>query len=488
MAHRPDSLGGGRRGPIPRPWLASQQHYPYPPPGHPYYAPHLMPGPVGGAPPSRPVDILDKPEWRVGGSLSSFTTESDSSVSDSEEEVEGRNERFNTFDHADLRRQKEVFQRPSIATADPVVGKPPMISNRSRSAGLPPMNPHSSYMMTPPHAPPARNRMDTSDTGFTGFSGTTTTSRHRRRQQFQFSSQSIEQIVRKTAANDEKKVAPPPYVMCQSGGSPMYDSGTFSSWDDSSACLTPQEVSHKKTFSFDSDYTPGYPPSPYDAQPWGKATENIPSRDRPPKAGGRTRRRRSAKAKQSSKPAKKSTAPSESIYLRKDLRLDSMAEGTVVVSGWVAASVGSDKLTPRLFRGEQDLEARDLHYLQIVDVTSTGVGARVFLYSSQGNIQHAFPLQSDWMCQSSEITSRIGRCVTLKSRSSPTSVIASILPVSLDDNFFNNGTLVPPKKFAQMSDRLFVSGKGKVYAPDEQHDAAMFIMFSLDALIKNTWR
>jgi hypothetical protein len=37
-----------------------------------------------------------------------------------------------------------------------------------------------------------------------------------------------------------------------------------------------------------------------------------------------------------------------------------------------------------------------------------------------------------------------------------------------------------------MHDKLFVSGKGKVYAPDEQLDAAMFIMFSLDALIKSS--
>jgi hypothetical protein len=171
----------------------------------------------------------------------------------------------------------------------------------------------------------------------------------------------------------------------------------------------------------------------------------------------------------------------DTVYLRKDEELDTTTEGNLVVSGWVAVSVGHS-LEERFRHGSKRIEAKDIFYLRIVDMYE---GAMIFLHNANDKDGHELRLRRDWMCESREISSRIGRCVNIRSRSNPMFSIANLLPVCLDDSFFRGRELVSPQQFAKQHDRLFVAGKGKVYAPDEQHDAAMYIMFSLDALIKN---
>jgi hypothetical protein len=166
-------------------------------------------------------------------------------------------------------------------------------------------------------------------------------------------------------------------------------------------------------------------------------------------------------------------------YLPKHQTLDTI-EGKTVLSGWIAASFGSDSLQDRLRQGAPVVRD-DIFYMRIVEQNGQ---ASIFLQKHDDRVEHTMLLQRDWVCSSLEISSRVGRCVVLRSSAGD---VVTLLPVSLDESFFPLGELVPAKKFIRIHDRLFVSGKGKVYAPDAQHDAATYILFSLDALIKSCW-
>ena len=107
--------------------------------------------------------------------------------------------------------------------------------------------------------------------------------------------------------------------------------------------------------------------------------------------------------------------------------------------------------------------------------------ASVDLYDPSGALVHQLVLKRDWGCSSREVTSRIGKMVFIES---PIFTILRLLPISLEDAFFNGETLISPKEFSRVQSMLFASGPGKVYAPDEQHDAATFLLFTLDALVK----
>lgn len=511
-----DPRSSSRRGPIPRPWLSEHPHYTPPsrmPTDYRYSTAMAYP----------PVDLLRKQEWKVSwaklpccfcwrtqdqnrqygggndrnkrhhndfapfpafpilrrnsssslisnpndvypssGSVSSFT-ESDTSHSDSEIIVV-RNE---TFDSEELRRPASP-PRASTPPPAPVTAKPPAITQRSRSTGLPPINPNSNASWTTP-----RPRFDTGD--YTGIhSGTTNTSRHRRLQQFEFSPKSMERIWQGKSIDD--KVVLPSYVLCQPETNRLHDSGYISALDDSDD-YAPGEKYYDGD-NDDEDY------SPYvQAHQRKSATEEKRRKaPRPPKASKRSNRR-------GQRPPPKLPPASEStmtpVYLRKNPTLDQATEGSLIVSGWVAASL-DNSLEDRLRYGTKGIEAKEILYLRILDAPN---GAVILLHSSSGEIQHELPLQRDWICESREISSRVGRCVSIRFRNT-TSPIANFLPVSLDDSFFRGDDLISEPQFRKAQDRLFAGGKGakgngKVYAPDEQLDAAMFILFSLDALIKN---
>lgn len=359
-----------------------------------------------------------------------------------------------------------------------------------------------------PQQPPARQRIDSGM-----YSGTTNSSRHRRQRQFQFSNKSMEQIWQGKAGEEQLSLPPLPSVVSlqHTHMATPHDSGYISALDDSEDWGAHD---HSMGSYYDGDYDDDDDdPKGEDNSPFaqlqqrkvarkGNATTERRRRkgggDRPPKAsssGGAVRQSKKASRddKTSSgnqngqRPPPKKPEPTTGmvpVYLPKELRLDNATEGNLVVSGWVAVSIGSS-LEERFHHGSKRIDAKDIMYLRIVDVFD---GAIIFLHKScEGNqIQHELHLRRDWMCSSREISSRIGRCVHIASRSNPAFCIADLLPVSLDESFFpEKKQLVSAQQFAKQHDRLFVAGKGKVYAPDEQHDAAMYIMFSLDALIKN---
>jgi hypothetical protein len=181
-----------------------------------------------------------------------------------------------------------------------------------------------------------------------------------------------------------------------------------------------------------------------------------------------------------SKGRKKKTKPTMStpVYLRKKDSLDDAITGHLVLSGWIAASLDNDTFESRLKAPSSKISIRNVHYMQIVE---ENMRASVILYNTAGNVARKLVLERDWRCESKEITSRIGKFITIRS---PLSTIVRLLPISLDDSFFNEDNMVPSKQFAQLQNKLFASGRGKAYAPDEQYDAATYILFSLDTLIK----
>ena len=274
----------------------------------------------------------------------------------------------------------------------------------------------------------------------------------------------------------DEKVVLPSYVLCQPDANRLQDSGYISALDDSDD-YGPGEKYYDGD-NDDEDY------SPYvQAHQRKSATEEKRRKaPRPPKVSKRSNRR-GPRPPPKLPPSESTMAP---VYLRKNPTLDQATEGSLIVSGWVAASL-DNSLEDRLRYGTKGIEAKEILYLRIVDAPN---GAIILLHSSTGAIQHELPLQRDWICESREISSRVGRCVNIRSRNTA-SPIANFLPVSLDDSFFRGDDLIPEPQFNKAQYRLFAGGKGgakgngKVYAPDEQLDAAMFILFSLDALIKN---
>jgi hypothetical protein len=358
------------------------------------------------------------------------------------------------------------------------------------------MNPNSNSSWATPQ-PPVRARMGSDFTGM--HSGTTNTSRHRRLHQYEFSQRSMNDIWQGKPV-DEKLVLPS-YVLCQAANtSAPNDSGYISALEDSEDWGTHHNDSYydgDNDDDFMDDLESNSRPSQLglglQPQKMASADRRRRNDERPPKASSAARRTRSRRNNKEVKnaqlpPPKKPSSnvgpPVVPVYLRKNPTLDNTTEGNLVVSGWVAFSLGS-LLEKRLRYDSKRVESKNILYLQIVDDEASG--ARMLLNSSNGTLVHELHLQRDWMCESREISSRIGRYVNIRSRQNPMSSIANLLPVSLDDAFFqgDDEEFVSPRQFGQLHDRLFVTGKGKLYAPDDQHDAAMYIMFSLDALIKN---
>lgn len=314
---------------------------------------------------------------------------------------------------------------------------------RSKSAGLPPLNPSFST----PTPTSARNRCDTGD--FTKTSTATNSSRHRRLQRFNFSPQSMASIWR-----DKGSTANPPLVVQVPDVEELAGVGYASSFDDST---------NFESWSVGTDFQ-------------SKAQSNIVSRKKlPPQPPYRKSNHRPKRLKQRRK--KEEAAMWNPVYLPKKESLDNCTTGSLILSGWVAASCEPNTLEPILLE-EGEISIKDIHYMQIIDNTD---GAFILLYSNDCTLTRKLTLERDWMCESREMTSRIGKVVSIRS---PSATVASLLPVSLEACFFAGDILVSPNDFGQMKNRLFASGHGKVYAPDEQHDAATYVLFSLDALIK----
>jgi len=305
-----------------------------------------------------------------------------------------------------------------------------------------------------------RSRCDTGDN--TRTSATTNTSRHRRLKQFQFSSRSMEQIWRGT----NEKVIPPSFVLCEDMSLPAVQSDI--GWGTGS-------------FEMESEHANYY--YSWNGPAGGIGVENDDEESASPFAQLDRKLIDEGLSEEGRIAARPQGHDSEEVaedsfeYLPKHPALDAV-EGKLLLSGWIAVSLDANSLKDRLQQGSPVLH-EDVFYMRIVEQNGH---ASILFQKRAGHVDHALLLQKEWVCSSLEISSRIGRCVVLRSSAGD---VATLLPVSLDKAFFRLGELVPAKKFSRLCDRLFATGQGKLYAPDAQHDAAMYIMFSLDALIKS---
>lgn len=321
-----------------------------------------------------------------------------------------------------------------------------MIAARSRSAGLPPLNP---TFATPSPMQHTRNRCDTGD--FTRTSVTTNSSRHRRLQQFQFSPQSLTNIWGDSGpgGTGQLPIKPPLFVQVPDEDE-IHGSGYASSFDDS--------THNHESWSIGTDLQ-------------SKDQPVIVDRKRLPPTNKKSHHRRPKGRKK----GKEQPIMSTPVYLRKKVSLDNITSGNLVLSGWIAACFDSDISGSGLMKGAR-ISFNDIYYMQIIDSTDS---ASIIFCDNDGTVVKSLILQKDWICESCEITCRIGKAVSIKS---PTSTVASLLPISLDDSFFIGENLVSSLEFSQVKNKLFAIGQR--YAPDEQHDSATYILFSLDALIK----
>ncbi|CAJ1930663.1 unnamed protein product [Cylindrotheca closterium] len=351
--------------------------------------------------------------------------------------------------------QKQTPESPPSATT----GRPPIIGTRSKSVGLPPLNPNSSLGNSPIATP--RNRCDTAE--FTKASNTSSTSRHRRLEQFEFSQQSLSSIWSHEPHNPRPTTTPPAEVHFPDGDDYLqFGNSSFASSFDDASGFEAWSVGHD----------PPIGPSVHisDLRPVIDEAKKNPAA-RPPRPD-RPRRTKGGRKK------KLKPEMSMPMYLRKRASLDEKVTGNLVISGWVAASLYDDALDERLAEPSSKMTLGDMFYMQIMEATTT---AYIDLYDPSGILAHHLVLKKDWGCSSREVTSRIGKMVFIQS---PILSIVRLLPISLEDAFFNGENLISSKEFSRAQSMLFVSGAGKVYAPDEQHDAATFILFTLDALVK----
>mmetsp|Transcript_17562 Transcript_17562/g.32507 ORF Transcript_17562/g.32507 Transcript_17562/m.32507 type:complete len:713 (-) Transcript_17562:267-2405(-) len=454
---------------------------------------------------------------------------------------------------------KDATTRTPTPSRIAATTKPPMISNRSRSAGLPPLNPAplsatNSITGTMSGTEPfLRSRTDTGDfTGTTNATGTTNTSRHRRNDHhFTFSNRSISEIWKGDAAAAGKGSAaplppPPSYVSfhhqvperstivdpsnksggmsgsaspCKIGGSVVEgmvrrrsseisvlgwdescgEDGAYSLWGDDDrdddydddidsdvdSNLVPKE--EKGNDKEAGSFFVGLHPKPTDDSQSRhfEITERGRSNS---KKSSRDRNSKSKLQKEAGKPKQgtlKATATTETVsgYLRKHPALDCVSDGQLVLSGWVAALIRPE--FPRLDRYPEEnthlitekLCANDIYYLRVV-VLSTGQ-ASLLLHRSDGTVEHSFVIHRDWTLELKEVNCRIGRSVSICSASAS----LLLLPVCLGDCFFtSSGDIVAEEKFRQLRSELFVAVGD--FAPDEQMDSAMYLMFSIDSLVK----
>ena len=177
------------------------------------------------------------------------------------------------------------------------------------------------------------------------------------------------------------------------------------------------------------------------------------------------------------------------------------AKNRVVVSGWAAVSL-SDKLRNRLvvMEGPLQLKHSDISYIQVIQFSDRS--KRPVLRIKQESGDHDVELKSRYEQQfiSQDVCGRAGRCVCLVDGTTR-EALATILPVSLPKYFFRNDKLVdgasfdnwqtalftpfvktPPRSSREHADRgaeFFMNR----YAPDEQYDAATHLLFSADSLL-----
>jgi hypothetical protein len=174
---------------------------------------------------------------------------------------------------------------------------------------------------------------------------------------------------------------------------------------------------------------------------------------------------------------------------------------TLVFSGWVAMSAGADIRTRvAMAEGKEvPITHKDICYLQLVRERDENARYSLKIHTPGSDNVKTVPLSRDLQAQSQEISGRAGRCVVLQDAWTR-QVQWTILPVSLPTYFFRQGKFISERHFSLLQSAMFTPFYNATmglpqewsaeycnmrYAPDEQHDAAMHILFSMDAALSS---
>ena len=331
----------------------------------------------------------------------------------------------------------------------------------------------------------------------------TTSSRHRRQahETFEFSTNSLREIAREGPV---PPVGPPPLNFIEVQQS-FTRTNSWSSWDDH----THNESDNSLLLSPDEEDIVGYI-SPVDEEvhsPSRPAFQVMPAdwmlkwaqdTDQPPPSP----------ASRTSRTSEPPVVPTKDtvggpVYLPVSPALDKAATAngaTLVFSGWVAMSEG-DAMRHKLGMAEGKevpIERKDICYLQLVHNHAQSQ-YNLLIHATASGETKTVPLSRSLQAQSQEISGRAGRCVILQDAWTRR-VLWTILPVSLPDFFFRQDKVISERHFSLIQSSMFTPFYNATmgipqewseeyctmrYAPDEQHDAAMHILFSLDAALSS---
>ena len=414
-------------------------------------------------------------------------------------------------------------QQEKTVTISPGGVKPPLPQG-PRSVNRSDARPLSQGCQILPSSPNAvRPRRSSEDSR---RSGGTSSTRHRRQayETFEFSFSSLQQIVNKDE-EDLPRTSPPAYIECPrlpassewpNLDKPNEDDGNNGQWTTSSNpvdCISPGDSDETSALQVRNPNVPAIQwMNSWAAQ--GDAAAGNPSNEaKLPEGYAISDSVRISDNYLSTLVGKQTRWPPKEIhslnvenpvFLPRCKEFDRpirKAKNRVVISGWAAISL-SDKLRNRLavMEGPLQLKRSDIAYFQIIQPIDRSKPP-VFRIKQESN-DHVIELRDRYnhQFQSQEVCGRAGRCVCLVDVSSR-EVMATILPVSLPKYFFSGNEIVDEELFAAWQPALFTpfttqcpranrEGSGREpeyymnwYAPDEQNDAATYVLFASDSVL-----
>jgi hypothetical protein len=401
-----------------------------------------------------------------------------------------------------LSKDKDTSREETVDTAAallPRSTKPPILTNRARSTGLPPLNPVLVQQPSQESCFVNRSRTDTGDftrnSNFTRASGNTNTSRHRRNHDhFSFCSQSISEIYNTNKGGSKKQpLHPPPSVVSFQDRSNAGIAAGGALTRPSALRMSDRGASDVSALGFGDSFDSYHEQCAADVDETGAAQmygdllglgydEDDHDDDDDDSGSPFAALKKGHQKGQQSRQEEVTKERYELDYLRKCPFLDNAAEGNLVISGWCAVlNLSMDAKAQQYdhccIPSNHQFDSKDMYYLRAT-VQSTG-HACVLLHRSKGSVEHRLVVDRDWKVESREVNGRMGKAVIL--RTAKASLL--ILPVSLDNSFFApSGELVSAAEFDAIREDLFVPSG--CYAPDHQMDAAMFLMFAIDSLVK----
>jgi hypothetical protein len=400
------------------------------------------------------------------------------------------------------KQQRPVAKPPLVQrrVTAPVHTSPFLSSHKDASPTFPhkpplqPLRTKSTHNQTPPR-PRLASEMSRN-------SMASTSSRHRRKvhDSFAFSTSSLHEIA--------APGPPPPLCFIEVTQSSISRTNSWSSWEHDDMGLQSASSLLLSLDSEDDDF--GYI-SPVDEEKIAVTTIAPATKDTPeewmvqwatqqkagltpPLSPQRTVSSRTSEAP----PVPTEETAAGPVYLPLSFDLDNQvteAGGTLVLSGWVAVSEG-DALRNKLALSETNqlpVGREDIAYLQLVKERGQW---NLKFHRSRTDVK-VLTLTRSLQVQSQEVCGRAGRGVLLQDAWTR-QVLYTILPVSLPNYFFRQGKLLSARNFGLVQSAMFTPFYNATmgcaewsheyclrrYAPDAQHDAAMHILFCLDAALR----